>query len=102
MAKAANTVSSSLSTTRPISPASVLMTGQGRMPDQEFFAASIERLLRPRSVAIVGASATPGALGASVLANLDRAKFQGDIHLINPKRNEIGGRRCLKSPDELP
>lgn len=63
---------------------------------------SIERLLRPRSVAIVGASPTPGSLGASVLANLERAGFAGDIHLINPKRDEIGGRRCLKSPDELP
>jgi acetate---CoA ligase (ADP-forming) len=33
---------------------------------------AIRRLLNPRSVAIVGASATPGALGAAVIANLDR------------------------------
>ena len=46
----------------------------------------IERLLRPRSVAIVGASATPGAPGASVLANLQRMGYRGDIHLINPNR----------------
>jgi len=63
---------------------------------------AIERLLRPRSVAIVGASATPGALGASVLANLQRLDFQGDIHLINPNRTEIGGRACMKSIDDLP
>ncbi|HEU5443649.1 MAG TPA: CoA-binding protein, partial [Steroidobacteraceae bacterium] len=63
---------------------------------------AIERLLRPRSVAIVGASATPGALGASVLANLQRLGFRGDIHLINPNRTEIGGRPCLKSIDDLP
>jgi acyl-CoA synthetase (NDP forming) len=62
----------------------------------------IDRLLRPRSVAVVGASPTPGALGASVIANLDRLKFNGVVHLINPKRDEIGGRRCLKSVDELP
>jgi acetate---CoA ligase (ADP-forming) len=64
--------------------------------------ASMTRLLRPRSVAIVGASAAPGALGASVLANLERLRFTGDIHLINPKRDEIGGRRCLKSVEDLP
>jgi len=64
--------------------------------------AAVERLLRPRSVAIVGASATPGALGAAVLANLQRLSFQGDIHLINPNRTEIGGRPCLKSIDDLP
>lgn len=65
-------------------------------------AASLDRLLRPRSVVIVGASDKPGALGASVLANLDRAGFAGAIHLINPKRSEIGGRPCLPSVDALP
>jgi acyl-CoA synthetase (NDP forming) len=63
---------------------------------------AISRLLRPRSVAVVGASAMPGALGASVIANLDRMGFTGEIHLINPKREEIGGRRCLRSVDDLP
>ena len=62
----------------------------------------MERLLRPRSIAIVGASATPGALGTSVLANLHRMGFSGDIHLINPNRTEIDGRPCLKSIEELP
>ena len=63
---------------------------------------AIERLLKPRSVAVVGASATPGALGASVVANLDRMGFRGEIYLINPKRDLIGQRRCLKSVDDLP
>ncbi len=62
----------------------------------------IDRLLRPRSVAIVGASDKPGALGASVLSNLDRNGFSGEVHLINPKRSEIGGRPCLPSIDALP
>jgi acyl-CoA synthetase (NDP forming) len=53
-------------------------------------------------VAIVGASPTPGALGASVLENLERAGYGGDIHLINPKRSEINGRPCRPSIDELP
>jgi acyl-CoA synthetase (NDP forming) len=65
-------------------------------------ARGIERLLRPRSIAIVGASPTPGALGASVLANLERMEFKGDVHLINPKRDTIGARPCLKSVADLP
>jgi acyl-CoA synthetase (NDP forming) len=64
--------------------------------------AAIDRLLRPRSVVIVGASDKPGALGASVLGNLERLGYGGDIHLINPKRDEINGRPCLKSVDDLP
>jgi acyl-CoA synthetase (NDP forming) len=63
---------------------------------------AIERLLRPRSVAIVGASATPGALGAAVLANLARFGFAGDVHLVNPNRSEIGGRPCLRTTRDLP
>jgi len=63
---------------------------------------SVNRLLRARSVAIVGASPTVGALGASVLGNLDRAGFKGEIHLINPKRDRIGERPCLSSPLDLP
>ena len=64
--------------------------------------AALDRLLRPRSVVIVGASDKPGALGASVLSNLTRNGFAGDIHLINPKSAEIGGRPCLPSVDALP
>src|ERR1700735_3582433 len=63
---------------------------------------NLERLLRPRSVAVVGASSTPGALGASVVANLERMGFGGEIHLVNPKRDSIGKRRCLPSVAELP
>jgi len=63
---------------------------------------AIDRLLRPRSVAIVGASPTPSSFGASVLANLENAGFAGDLYLINPKRSEIHGRPCLPSIDTLP
>jgi acyl-CoA synthetase (NDP forming) len=73
-----------------------------RMSDVTFARAALERLLRPRSVAIVGASPTPGSLGAAVLANLERAGYDGAIHLINPKRQEIAGRPCLPSPEQLP
>ena len=62
----------------------------------------INRLLKPRSIAIVGASETPGALGAVVLANLVRHDFPGDIHLINPRRATISGRPALPSVEALP
>jgi acyl-CoA synthetase (NDP forming) len=78
--------------------AAELAVSQGVAPT----AADVGRLLRPRSIAIVGASATPGALGASVLGNLERNGYAGAIHLINPKRSEINGRNCLASVDQLP
>jgi acyl-CoA synthetase (NDP forming) len=60
----------------------------------------MNRLLRPASVAIVGAS--PNGLGASVLGNLERSGYRGQIYLVNPKRSEIAGRPCHPSVDALP
>jgi acyl-CoA synthetase (NDP forming) len=64
--------------------------------------ASVHRLLRPRSVAIVGVSPSPTALGSNVLRNLEHACYAGDIYLINPKHSQIGERHCYGSLDELP
>lgn len=64
--------------------------------------AMLDRLLRPRSIAVVGATDKPGALGASILGNLTRSGFAGAIYPVNPKRDEIGGRPCLPSVAALP
>lgn len=63
---------------------------------------NLDRLLAPRSLALVGASPTPGTLGATVLGRLTAAGFSGTIHLVNPKYREIGGRSCVPSAAALP
>lgn len=63
---------------------------------------NVERLLRPRSVAIVGAAPEPGSIGGNVLANLERFDYAGEIHLVSRTRTEIRGRRCVSAIDELP
>jgi acyl-CoA synthetase (NDP forming) len=62
----------------------------------------LERLIRPRSVAIVGVSPEPGHAGGSVLANLERCRYAGDIHLVSRSRGEFNGRTCVPSIDDLP
>ncbi|HMK79336.1 MAG TPA: CoA-binding protein, partial [Xanthobacteraceae bacterium] len=62
----------------------------------------IDRLLRPRAVAIVGVSPEPGHMGGSVLNNLVRCAFAGEIHLVSRSRAELDGRRCVASIDDLP
>jgi acetate---CoA ligase (ADP-forming) len=62
----------------------------------------LTRLLRPRSVAIVGVSPEPGSIGANVLNNLDRIGFAGELHLVSRSNREIGGRGCVGAIDELP
>jgi acetate---CoA ligase (ADP-forming) len=62
----------------------------------------VGRLLRPRSVAIVGASPDRGSIGFNALENLLRAGYQSEIHLVSRSRKEIDGRLCVPSIDELP
>jgi len=63
---------------------------------------ALDCLLRPRSIVIIGASATPGSLGNSVLLNLESTGYAGEIFLVNPKQDFIGERKCFRSVSELP
>lgn len=62
----------------------------------------VDRILAPRSIAIIGASADPRAFGGFVLANLDRFGYSGAVHLVSRSSTEINGRPCLKTVDDLP
>ena len=63
---------------------------------------SINALLNPKSIAIVGASATPGKIGYSVIKNLLESKFSGSIYPVNPKDDVILGLQNFKSVSEIP
>jgi acetyltransferase len=54
----------------------------------------LESLLTPKTIAVVGASATPGKVGRAILENLVEAGFTGDIVPVNPKCDEILGVKC--------
>ena len=54
----------------------------------------LDALLRPASVAVVGASRTSGKVGHAVLQNLIEGGFEGEIHPVNPGAEEILGLRC--------
>lgn len=63
---------------------------------------SINALLNPSSIAIVGASATPGKIGYSVIKNLLDSKYIGKIYPVNPKDDVILGLQNYKSVSEIP
>ena len=62
---------------------------------------NIDRLLKPRSVAIVGASESP-TIGRSVIASLNAFGFKGNIFPINPKYQSVLGHKCYGSLKDLP
>ena len=63
---------------------------------------AIERLLKPRSLALVGVSPQPGSPGEALLGNFDRFHYPVDIHLVSRGRTEVLGRPCYPTIDELP
>lgn len=54
-------------------------------------AASIAALLTPRSVAVIGASTTPGRIGHELLQHLVDGGFTGEIHPVHPSATEVLG-----------
>ena len=49
--------------------------------------AELDRVLSPRSIAIIGASSKPGSFGERVMNNL--AEFSGEIFLVNAKYDRL-------------
>lgn len=62
----------------------------------------LDSLLTPKSVAVVGASATPGKIGYSVIKNLIDGGYAGAIYPINPSATEILGIKCYSSVSSVP
>lgn len=62
----------------------------------------MDRLFRPRSVALIGVSADMHKLNGRPFWLLRQHKFPGPIHLVNPKYDEIDGVRCLRRVDDIP
>jgi 3-hydroxypropionyl-CoA synthetase (ADP-forming) len=62
----------------------------------------MEMFFTPQSVALVGASATPGKIGNSVLDSLAKHDYKGKVFPINPKQEEILGIKCYPSISAIP
>ncbi len=62
----------------------------------------LDKMLRPKTVAVVGASATPGKIGYTVINNLIKGGYTGKIYPINPTCTEILGLKCYPSISEVP
>lgn len=62
----------------------------------------VARMLRPASVAVVGASGRPGSFGARTLATLRSSGFAGRIHPVNPKVDAVDGLVCRPRLADVP
>lgn len=62
----------------------------------------LQKLLQPRSVAVVGASADPAKTSGRPIAYLRKHGFQGRIYPVNPRAAEIDGLPCYPDVGSLP
>jgi acetate---CoA ligase (ADP-forming) len=65
-------------------------------------AAELRPLLRPESVAVVGATERPGSYGAQALLNLSAIGFRGEVWGVNPARTSVFGKPCVPTMADLP
>jgi len=59
-------------------------------------------IFRPRSVAVLGASARPGAIGREVVKNLINFEFQGKVFLVNPGHDVVLSMKAYPSVTDIP
>ena len=71
-------------------------------PTHEEILAAMRRIMKPRAVAVVGASAEDGKIGNSVMKNLINGGYQGDLHPVHPKAEQILGHTCFASVKDIP
>ncbi len=64
--------------------------------------ASLEPLLAPRSVAVIGAGRRPGSAGRAILLNIRDAGFPGRVYAVSPHAGDIEGIPCVPSVAALP
>ncbi len=62
--------------------------------------AELGRMFRPRSIAVVGASEKAGSFGGYTAQNL--AEFEGEVWIVNPRRDTVFGQPCFASLSDLP
>ena len=63
---------------------------------------TMNRLMHPRAIAVVGASEQEGKIGNSVMKNLVNGGFEGEIYPVNPKATEILGKKVYADVSDLP
>ncbi|MFZ9297572.1 MAG: acetate--CoA ligase family protein [Hylemonella sp.] len=71
-------------------------------PNEKDIVSAMNRIMKPKAVAVIGASSEDGKIGNSVMKNLVNGGYQGKIYPIHPKAEEIMGYQAYKSVKDVP
>ncbi|MFN3786512.1 MAG: CoA-binding protein, partial [Thiothrix sp.] len=62
----------------------------------------LDRLFKPKTIAVIGASVRPEKVGYVVLRNMLEAGYRGKLYAVNPKYTEVQGQPCVRSIHRVP
>jgi len=62
----------------------------------------LDKIMKPKSIAVVGASTKPKTIGSEIMQRLRDYKFNGNIYPVNPKGGIIEGFQAYTSISEIP
>ena len=71
-------------------------------PKHDDIVRDMNRIMKPKAVAVIGASTEEGKIGNSVMKNLINGGYQGEIYPINPSAPEVMGKKAYKSVKDVP
>src|SRR3569833_2324976 len=63
---------------------------------------NLDRMFRPKSVAVIGASDRPHSVGAALMRNLTQGGFEGPVVPVNPRAAAVHGIMAYKDVASLP
>lgn len=63
---------------------------------------ALDKILMPKSVAVIGASTDPFKWGYMLLNAIKQSGFEGDIYPVNPRAEEIQGLKCYANVRDVP
>ncbi|MCB1016705.1 MAG: GNAT family N-acetyltransferase, partial [Acidimicrobiales bacterium] len=85
----------------PITPTEAALVAQSRR-ERVAEARSMERVLAPRSIAVVGASRRAGTIGHEIFRNLVTGNFSGPVYPVNPTARSVAAVRAYPSVVDVP
>src|SRR5580704_9300537 len=71
-------------------------------PNQAAIVEKMTRIMKPKALAVIGASAENGKIGNSVMKNLINGGYKGEIYPIHPNAESIMGKKAYKSVKDVP
>ena len=71
-------------------------------PSHDEIVEKMNRIMKPKALAVIGASAEDGKIGNSVIKNLINGGYEGTIYPVHPKADEIMGIKAFKSVKDIP